>query len=122
MCGHTLRPVQDNLLQARVFRLELLQPPDDGCRGPDQPRLLANALFDGRHAGGGARSAPGSTLLVRVAHETKRGEPLVALVVVGAHALDAFVYLRSEIQPAAPGQGFAWQQVAADPGCVFAEL
>src|SRR4029453_14521959 len=37
------------------------------------------------------RGSPWASLFIGIAHKAKRSEPLVALIVIGAHALDGFL-------------------------------
>src|SRR2546422_9182978 len=73
-----LRPVDHEVLESGILRLDGLDPLDDVRRRAAEPGLLLDAVGERRHARGRARRAPRAAVLVRVAHEAERREPLVA--------------------------------------------
>src|SRR5262245_42145338 len=76
-----LGPMDHEVLEARVLGLDRLDALDDMGRRPAEPGLLLDAVGQRRRARRGARRAPRPSLLVGVAHEPERREPLVPLVV-----------------------------------------
>src|SRR2546422_952260 len=78
---NAFRPVDHEVLESGILRLDGLDPLDDVRRRAAEPGLLLDAVGERRHARGRARRAPRAAVLVRVAHEAERREPLVALVV-----------------------------------------
>src|SRR5262245_36891183 len=76
-----LGPVDHEVLEAGILGLDRLDPGDDVLGWTAEPGLLLDAVGQVRHARGRAGRAPGAALLVGVAHEAERREPLVALVV-----------------------------------------
>src|SRR5437016_5929369 len=75
-----LGPMDHEILEAGVSRLDRFDAVDDLTRGAAEPRLLLHPLAQGRHCGGRARGAPGAAVLVGVADKAERREPFVALV------------------------------------------
>ena len=85
-----------------IFRLDRLDALDDVLRRAAEPGLLRHAVGERGDLRGRAGRAPGAALLVGVAHEAERREPLVALVMRRldpAHRLGLDV---GEIKPRAP--------------------
>src|SRR3989442_6215454 len=97
-----LRPVDHEVLESGILRLDGLDPLDDVRRRAAEPGLLLDAVGERRHARGRARRAPRAAVLVRVAHETERREPLVALVVRRLHAVPGLLGRVGEEEPGAP--------------------
>src|SRR5256884_1794245 len=97
-----LGPVDHEGLESGVLRLDGLDPLDDVRRRAAEPGLLLDAVGERRHARGRARRAPRAAVLVRVAHETERREPLVALVVRRLHAVPGLLGRVGEEEPGAP--------------------
>src|SRR5262245_51732542 len=90
------------VLEARVARLDRLDPLDHVGGRAAEPRLLLDAVAqEGRPRGRPGR-APGAAVLVGVAHESERGEPLVALVVGGLHAARRLCRRVGQVEPGAP--------------------
>src|SRR5437867_4484247 len=81
-----LGPVDHEVLEPGILRLDRLDSVDDVRGGAAEPRLLRDAVGEIRHARGRARRAPRAAVLVGVPHEPERREPLVALVVRGLDA------------------------------------
>src|SRR5262249_61211543 len=96
------RPVNHEVLEARIFRLDRLDAVDDMLRRAAEPRVLVYAVLEIGRARGGARRAPRAALLVRVAHEAEGREPFVALVVRGLDAPDRLRLAVGEIDAGAP--------------------
>src|SRR5262249_61970221 len=96
------RPVNHEVLEARIFRLDRLDAVDDMLRRAAEPRLLVYAVLEIGRARGGARRAPRAALLVRVAHEAEGRAPFVALVVRGLGAPDRLRLAVGEIDARAP--------------------
>src|SRR6059036_3659201 len=84
--GQALGPMDHEVLEPGILRLDRLDPFDDVRRRAAEPRLLLDAVGEIGHARGRARRAPRAALLVGVAHEAEWREPLVALVVRGLDA------------------------------------
>src|SRR4029453_16863695 len=78
-----LGPVDHEVFETRILGLDRLDALDDVLRRATEPRLLLDTVGQGRDARRGARRAPRAPLLVGVAHEAERREPLVALIVGG---------------------------------------
>src|SRR5712664_3831961 len=97
-----LGPMDHEVLEPRIFRLDRLDAFDDVRGRAAEPRLLRDALGEVRHARGRARRAPRAALLVGVAHEAERREPLVALVVRRLDAALGLLGRVGEIEPGAP--------------------
>src|SRR5881398_1822024 len=97
-----LRPVDHEVLESGILRLDGLDPLDDVRRRAAEPGLLLDAVGERRHARGRARRAPRAAVLVRVAHEAERREPLVALVVRRLHAALGLLGRVGEGEPGAP--------------------
>src|ERR1700741_2106366 len=76
----SLGPVDHEGLEPWILGFDRPDAVDDLAGRPAEPRLLLDALADRGDRGRRARGAPGAALLVGVAHETERREPLVALV------------------------------------------
>src|SRR6185369_7510742 len=74
------RPMDHEVLEPGIFRLDRLDAVDDVLRRAAEPGLLLHALRERRDFRGRAGRAPGAALLVGIAHETERREPLVALI------------------------------------------
>src|SRR5690348_3345308 len=102
-----LGPVDHALVQTRIPALDLANGLDHLGGPSHEPRLLLHALAQGRHARGRARGAPRAALLVRVAHESERSEPLVALVVRGLEAADRLLARVGEVEAHAPAEVLA---------------
>src|ERR1700730_7041818 len=65
-------PVDHEILEAGVFRLDRFDAVDDLRRRAAEPRLLLHPLAQGRHRRRRARRAPGAALLVGVTHHAVR--------------------------------------------------
>src|SRR4030095_7525870 len=76
-----LGPVDHEVFETRILGLDRLDALDDVLRRATEPRLLLDTVGQGRDTRRCARGAPRAPLLVGVADEAERGEPLVALVV-----------------------------------------
>src|SRR5215831_8505648 len=102
-----LGPVDHEVLEPRILRLDRADAVDDVRGRAAEPRLLLDALGERRHARGRAGRAPRAPLLVRVAHEAERREPLVALVVGRLHATGRLFRPVGQIKTGAPDHVFA---------------
>src|ERR1041385_3358508 len=100
--AQALGPVDHEVLEARILRLDRLDALDDVLGRPAEPRLLRDAVGKLRRARRGAGRAPGAALLVGIAHEPEWREPLVALVVRGLDLSDRLGFRVGEIEPCAP--------------------
>src|SRR4029453_8973851 len=98
----TLRPVDHEVLEPRVLRGDRLDALDHVRRRAAEPRLLLDAVGERRRARGRARRAPRAPLLVGVAHEAERREPLVTLVVRGLDAPLGLLGRVGQVEPGAP--------------------
>src|SRR5262245_64091694 len=78
-----LGPMDHEVLEPRILRGDRLDAVDHVRGRAAEPRLLLDAVGEQRRARGRARGAPRASLLVGVADEAERREPLVALVVRG---------------------------------------
>src|SRR5262245_8160136 len=56
-----------------------------------EPGFLLYPILDGWHAGRRPRRPPRASLLIGIAYKAKRGEPLVAFIVVRTHTLDSLL-------------------------------
>src|SRR6476646_2632254 len=97
-----LRPVNHEVFEARVFRLDRLDAVDDLGWGAAEPRLLLHPFPQGRDRSRRSRGAPGAAPLVGVAHKTKRREPLVALVMRRLDPADRLFPAVGEVDAGAP--------------------
>src|SRR5207248_7066393 len=79
--GRALGPVDHEILQARILRLDRFDPLDDLRRRPTEPSLLLHAVTQRRHPRRRSRGTPSPALFIGIAHKPKRSEPFVALVV-----------------------------------------
>src|SRR5882724_3131635 len=73
-------PVDHEVLEAGIFRLDRLDALDDVLRRAAEPGLLLHAFRQCRDLRRRAGRTPGAALLVGIAYEAERREPLVALV------------------------------------------
>src|SRR2546421_4822224 len=102
-----LGPVDHEVLEPRIPGLDRLDALDHVRGRPAEPRLLGDAVGEVRHARGGAWRAPRAAVLIGVAHEAERCEPLVPLIVRWLDApLGRFGGV-GEIDPGAPDDVFA---------------
>src|SRR5215510_15457450 len=97
-----LRPVDHEVLEPGVLRRDRLDAVDHVRRRTAEPRLLLDPVGERGCARRRARRAPRAPLLVGVAHEAERREPLVALVVRRLHAALGLLGRVGEIQAGAP--------------------
>src|SRR5579884_3333062 len=100
-------PMDHEIFEAWIFRLDRLDPGDDLGGRAAEPGLLLHPLAQGRYARRGARRAPGAALLVGVAHEAERGEPLVAFVVRRLGPANGLLLGVGQIDPSAPAHVLA---------------
>src|SRR5689334_7217909 len=98
----TLGPVDHEVLEAGILGLDRPDPLDHVLRRTAEPRLLLDAVGERRDARGRAGRAPRAALLVGVAHEAERREPLVALVVRGLDLALGLLGRVGEIEAGAP--------------------
>src|SRR3989454_12633069 len=80
-------------------------------RPPRSTLFPYTTLFRSRRA----RRSPGTAVLVRIAHEAERGEPLVALVVSGLDLPDRLRLGVGQIDPDTPAEILPELQCAAGP-------
>src|SRR5258706_3433506 len=97
-----LGPVDHEVFEARVLRLDGLDAVDDVPGWAAEPRFRRDAVGERRCPRGRAGRAPRAPLLVCVAHEPERREPLVALVVRRLHTPLRFFGRVGEIEARAP--------------------
>src|SRR5262249_60844915 len=81
-----LRPIDHDVFESGMLRLERLDALDDVRGRSAEPRLLRDPVGKIRYTRRRARCAPGAAMLVGVADEAERREPLVTLVVRGLNA------------------------------------
>src|SRR5712664_3990548 len=110
-----LGPMDHEVLEPRIFRLDRLDAFDDVRGRAAEPRLLRDAVGEIGHARGSARRPPRAALLVGVAHEAERREPLVALVVRRLELADGLLLAAREIDAGAPDHVLAELLRAAVP-------
>src|SRR5262245_1095407 len=79
------------MLQTWVLRFDVFELRNQVLRWTTQPGFLLHAILNARQAGWRPRGSPRASLFIGIAHKAKRGEPLVALIVIGAHALDGLL-------------------------------
>src|SRR6267378_3321977 len=97
-----LGPMDHEVLEPRILRLDRLDAFDDVRGRAAEPRLLRDAVGQVRHARGRAGRAPRAALLVGVAHEAEGREPLVALIVRRLHAPLGLLGRVGEVEAGAP--------------------
>src|SRR6266850_7007346 len=95
-------PVDHEILKPGVPGFDRLYAIDDLGRGPAEPGLLLHAVTDRGDRSRRTGSAPGAALVVGIAHEAERREPLVALVMCRLDAADGFFLAAGEVQASAP--------------------
>src|SRR6202045_652978 len=100
--GQSLGPVDHEILQAPILRLDRFDPLDDLRRRPTEPSLLFNALAQRRHPRRRSWGAPSPALLIGIAHKPKRSEPFVALVVRRLDATDRLFTAVGQVHPCPP--------------------
>src|SRR6266404_764577 len=98
----TLGPVDHEVLEPRILRLDRLDALDHVRGRAAEPRLLRDTVGEVRHPRGGARRAPRAPVFVGVAHEAERREPLVPLVVRRLDTPLGFCRGVGKIDPGAP--------------------
>src|SRR5687767_10446397 len=96
------RPVDHEIFEPRVLRLDRPDALDDVRRWSAEPRLLLDALGERGYGRGRARRAPRAPVFVRVAHEAERRKPLIALVVRRLHPTLGLLLRVGEIETRAP--------------------
>src|SRR5258707_11724724 len=97
-----LRPVDHEVLEAGIFGRDRLDAVDHVAGRAAEPRLLGDAVGERGRARRRPGRAPGAALLVGVAHEAERREPLVALVVRGLDLARRFRFAVGEIDAGTP--------------------
>src|SRR6267378_7785185 len=95
-------PVDHEILKPGVLGFNRSDPIDDLGRRATEPGLLLHAVTDRGDRRRCTRSAPGAALIVRIAHEAERREPLVALVMCRLDALDRLFLAAGEVQTGTP--------------------
>src|ERR1700732_2047139 len=113
--GQSLGPVDHEILQARILRLDRFDPLDDLRRRPTEPSLLFNAIAQRRHPRRRSWGAPSPALLIGIAHKPKRSEPFVALVVRRLDATDRLFMAVGKVHPCHPEHIWDEMQRAAVP-------
>src|SRR5262249_58293544 len=103
------------VVESGIARVELADGLDDLARWTAQPGLLLDALAQRRHARRRARRSPRAALLVRIAHEAERREPLVPLVVGRLHLPERLGFGVGQVDPDAPAEILTELQCAAGP-------
>src|SRR5579863_1909552 len=78
--GQAFGPMDHEILEAGIARLDRLDPVDHVLRPAAEPRLLLYPLTQGRDGRRRTGAAPSAALLVGVAHKAKRREPFESLV------------------------------------------
>src|SRR2546423_14839824 len=73
-------PMDHEVLEPGILGLDRLDAVDHVPGRAAEPRLLLDALRESRDLGGRTGRPPGAALLVGIAYETERREPLVAFV------------------------------------------
>src|SRR6266851_5331898 len=73
-------PMDHEMLEAGISRRDRFDAVDHLSGWAAEPRLLRDAVAQGRHPRRCARHAPAAPRLVGIAHEAERREPFVALV------------------------------------------
>src|SRR5437763_16498750 len=76
-----LGPMDHEVFQPRIFRLDRLDAVNDVLRRAAEPGFLLYAFGERRDFCGRAGRTPGAALLVGIADEPERWEPFVALVI-----------------------------------------
>src|SRR5271163_4363177 len=79
--GQSLGPVDHEILESRILRLDRFDPLDDLRRRPAEPSLLLNAITQRRHPRRCSGGTPSPALFIGITYKAKRSEPFVALVV-----------------------------------------
>src|SRR5438445_5627452 len=97
-----LGPMDHEVLEPGILGRDRLDPVDHVRRRPTEPRLLLDAVGERRHARGCARRTPRAAVLVGVAHEPERREPLVALIVRRLDTALGLLGRVGQIEPGAP--------------------
>src|SRR5262249_23168533 len=97
-----LGPMDHEIFQTGILRLDRFDALDHMGRRSAEPRLLRDPVGEVRNAGGRAGRAPRAPLLVRVPHEAEGREPLVSLVVRRLHTALGFFGRAGEIDAGAP--------------------
>src|SRR5947209_6510776 len=77
----SLGPMNHEIFETGVFRLDRLDTVDDLARRAAEPGFLPYAFAQGRNGRGRAGRAPGAALLVGITHKAERRKPFEALVV-----------------------------------------
>src|SRR5262249_40546255 len=100
--GEPFGPVNHEVFQPGILGLDRTDAVDHLAGRAAEPRLLLHAVADRRDPRGCARGAPDAALLVGVAHEAERREPLVALVVRRLAPPDRLFLAGGNVEPRAP--------------------
>src|SRR6187455_1675934 len=95
-------PVDHEVLQAGILGFDRSDAINDVGRRATEPGLLLHAVTDRGNRRRRTRRAPRAALIVGIAHEAERREPLVALVMRGLDALDRLFLAAGQIQAGAP--------------------
>src|SRR4051812_30918142 len=90
------------ILEAGVLRLDRLDAVDDLAGRAAEPRLLGDAVAQRRDLRRRPGRAPCPALLVGIAYEAERREPLVAFVVRRLDAADRLLLVARQIEAGAP--------------------
>src|SRR6185369_15948101 len=84
------------------LRLDRLDALDDVLGRAAEPRLLLDAVGQGRDPRGRARRAPRAAVLIGIAHEPERREPLVALIMRGLDAALGLLRSVGQVEASTP--------------------
>src|SRR5665213_3983253 len=111
----TFGPVDHEIFEAGIARLDRLDAVDYLVRAAAEPGLLLYPFAQGGDADRGAGGAPGAAVLVGVADKAERREPFEALVVRRLQPADRLFLAVGEVDAGAPHHVLAELHVAAMP-------
>ena len=94
-------------VETRIFCFDRFDAANNLARRSAEPGFLIDAVAQRRGAGGRARRAPGSTLLVGVTHKAERREPFKPFVVRRLKPADRFLATVGKIDAGAPNHVLA---------------
>src|SRR5712692_26585 len=106
-------PVDHEVLETGIFRRDRLDAVNHLRRWAAEPRPLRNAVLQRGRARGRAGRAPDTAVLVGIAHEAERREPLEALVMRGLEPAHRLLAAVGEIDAGAPDHVLAQLLLAA---------
>src|SRR5262249_58683779 len=111
-----LGPMDHEILEAGVFRLDRFDAVDDMRGRAAEPSLLFYTVREQRHSRRRPGRAPGAAMLVGVADKAEGREPLVALVMRRLDPSDRLFLRVGEIEAGAPNHVLAELLRPAMPG------